>query len=68
MPTLWRADLLALLPSLHLHGRAHTHAICSHHICLPHFPLYTAVRAGSCTVRWENKTMYVITSVFGLGI
>mmetsp|Transcript_14759 Transcript_14759/g.37890 ORF Transcript_14759/g.37890 Transcript_14759/m.37890 type:complete len:80 (+) Transcript_14759:41-280(+) len=23
---------------------------------------------GSCTVRWENKTMYVVTSVFGLGI
>jgi dynein light chain Tctex-type 1 len=23
---------------------------------------------GSCTVRWENKTMYVIVSVFGLAI
>ncbi|XP_032881289.1 dynein light chain Tctex-type 1 [Amblyraja radiata] len=23
---------------------------------------------GSCTVRWENKTMYCIVSVFGLGI
>eukprot|EP01137_Pigoraptor_chileana_P035017 Opistho-2@28429 len=23
---------------------------------------------GSCTVRWENKTMYCITSVFGLAI
>jgi dynein light chain Tctex-type 1 len=23
---------------------------------------------GSCTVRWENKTMYVIASVFGLAI
>eukprot|EP00047_Mylnosiga_fluctuans_P002830 m.226142 g.226142 ORF g.226142 m.226142 type:complete len:117 (+) comp11378_c0_seq1:33-383(+) len=23
---------------------------------------------GSCTVRWENKTMYVIISVFGLAI
>ena len=23
---------------------------------------------GSCTVRWENKTMYVIVSVFGLSI
>jgi len=23
---------------------------------------------GSCTVRWENKTMYVISSVFGLAI
>ena len=21
---------------------------------------------GSCTVRWENKTMYCIVSVFGL--
>jgi hypothetical protein len=23
---------------------------------------------GSCTVRWENKTMYCIVSVFGLAI
>ena len=23
---------------------------------------------GSCTVRWENKTMYCIVSVFGLSI
>ncbi|XP_014783472.1 dynein light chain Tctex-type 1 [Octopus bimaculoides] len=23
---------------------------------------------GSCTVKWENKTMYVIVSVFGLAI
>ncbi|CAF0795390.1 unnamed protein product [Adineta ricciae] len=23
---------------------------------------------GSCTVRWENKTMYAIVSVFGLSI
>uniref|UniRef100_A0A1B6CW43 Dynein light chain Tctex-type 1 n=1 Tax=Clastoptera arizonana TaxID=38151 RepID=A0A1B6CW43_9HEMI len=23
---------------------------------------------GSCTVRWENKTMYCIVCVFGLGI
>uniref|UniRef100_A0A2S2P1P2 Dynein light chain Tctex-type 1 n=1 Tax=Schizaphis graminum TaxID=13262 RepID=A0A2S2P1P2_SCHGA len=23
---------------------------------------------GSCTVRWENKTMYVIVSIFGLAI
>lgn len=23
---------------------------------------------GSCTVKWENKTMYVIVSVFGLSI
>ncbi|XP_043916173.1 dynein light chain Tctex-type 1-like [Protopterus annectens] len=23
---------------------------------------------GSCTVRWENKTMYCIVSVFGLGV
>ncbi|GCB73569.1 hypothetical protein scyTo_0002649 [Scyliorhinus torazame] len=23
---------------------------------------------GSCTVRWENKTMFCIVSVFGLGI
>ncbi|XP_072884510.1 dynein light chain Tctex-type 1 [Hemitrygon akajei] len=23
---------------------------------------------GSCTVRWENKTMYCIVSIFGLGI
>lgn len=23
---------------------------------------------GSCTVRWENKTMYVVVSVFGLAI
>mmetsp|Transcript_22592 Transcript_22592/g.37273 ORF Transcript_22592/g.37273 Transcript_22592/m.37273 type:complete len:114 (+) Transcript_22592:89-430(+) len=23
---------------------------------------------GSCTVRWENKTMYCITTVFGLAI
>jgi len=23
---------------------------------------------GSCTVRWENKTMYAIVSVFGLAI
>ncbi|XP_064408166.1 dynein light chain Tctex-type 1-like isoform X2 [Latimeria chalumnae] len=23
---------------------------------------------GSCTVRWENKTMYCILSVFGLAI
>lgn len=23
---------------------------------------------GSCTVRWENKTMYVIVSVYGLAI
>ncbi|XP_050531142.1 dynein light chain Tctex-type 1-like [Daktulosphaira vitifoliae] len=23
---------------------------------------------GSCTVRWENKTMYIIVSVFGLAI
>ncbi|EDQ92428.1 uncharacterized protein MONBRDRAFT_19126 [Monosiga brevicollis MX1] len=23
---------------------------------------------GSCTIRWENKTMHVIVSVFGLGI
>jgi len=26
------------------------------------------VFAGSCTVRWENKTMYCIVSVFGLAI
>ena len=24
--------------------------------------------AGSCTVRWENKTMYCIVSAFGLSI
>ena len=24
--------------------------------------------SGSCTVRWENKTMYCIVSVFGLAI
>uniref|UniRef100_UPI00398ECCC2 dynein light chain Tctex-type 1-like n=1 Tax=Pristiophorus japonicus TaxID=55135 RepID=UPI00398ECCC2 len=23
---------------------------------------------GSCTVRWENKTMYCIVSTFGLGV
>ncbi|XP_007892979.1 dynein light chain Tctex-type 1 isoform X1 [Callorhinchus milii] len=23
---------------------------------------------GSCTVRWENKTMYCIISIFGLGV
>jgi len=23
---------------------------------------------GSCTVRWENKTMYVIVSVYGLAL
>ena len=23
---------------------------------------------GSCTVRWENKTMYCIVSVFGLSL
>ena len=23
---------------------------------------------GSCTVRWENKTMYCIVNVFGLAI
>lgn len=23
---------------------------------------------GSCTVRWENKTMYCIVSVFGLAL
>ncbi|KAL5266508.1 hypothetical protein ACHWQZ_G003779 [Mnemiopsis leidyi] len=23
---------------------------------------------GSCTVRWENKTMYCIVSIFGLAI
>lgn len=23
---------------------------------------------GTCTVRWENKTMYCIVSVFGLAI
>ena len=23
---------------------------------------------GSCTVRWENKTMYCVTTVFGLAI
>ncbi|XP_043573314.1 dynein light chain Tctex-type 1 isoform X1 [Chiloscyllium plagiosum] len=23
---------------------------------------------GSCTVRWENKTMYCIVSIFGLGV
>ena len=27
-----------------------------------------AVLAGSATVRWENKTMYCITTVFGLSI
>ena len=26
------------------------------------------VMSGSCTVRWENKTMYCIVSVFGLAI
>ena len=26
------------------------------------------VFAGSATVRWENKTMYCITTVFGLSI
>ena len=26
------------------------------------------VLAGSATVRWENKTMYCITTVFGLSI
>lgn len=23
---------------------------------------------GSCTVKWENKTIYVIVTVFGLAI
>ncbi len=31
---------------------------------LPSFFIF----AGSCTVRWENKTMYCIVSVFGLAI
>lgn len=26
------------------------------------------VTDGSCTVRWENKTMYCIVSVFGLAL
>ena len=24
--------------------------------------------AGSCTIRWENKTMYCVVSVFGLSV
>lgn len=30
--------------------------------------LWCACPAGSCTVRWENKTMYCIVSAFGLSI
>uniref|UniRef100_G1RJ44 Dynein light chain Tctex-type 1 n=1 Tax=Nomascus leucogenys TaxID=61853 RepID=G1RJ44_NOMLE len=37
----------------------------------PAFPALNAALfppAGSCTVRWENKTMYCIVSAFGLSI
>lgn len=30
--------------------------------------LFYSYKTGSCTVRWENKTMYCIVSVFGLSI
>ena len=26
------------------------------------------ITVGSCTVRWENKTMYCVVSVYGLAI
>ena len=29
---------------------------------------FICIFTGSCTVRWENKTMYCIVSVFGLAI
>lgn len=36
-------------------------------LCLKLF-FFFFVFVGTCTVRWENKTMYCIVSAFGLAI
>ena len=40
--------------------------VCHHKTAV--MAVYVVVLTGSCTVRWENKTMYCIVSVFGLAI
>lgn len=36
--------------------------------CLPSSPSYRLYTSGSCTIKWQNPTMYAFVTVFGLAV
>jgi hypothetical protein len=65
-PRVCEATAPPLPPPSHTHTCARTHAGAGLHTAASCF--WDASCDGSRTIRWENKTMYCIATVFGLAI